>query len=62
MFSPGRYRVIACYLDDDPATVGERLSPVVEGLWASAPSQLVLAAPFESLIHSDLDRFGPTSS
>ena len=30
MFTDGRYRMTVCYLDDDPAAVGERLAPVVE--------------------------------
>ena len=62
MFSEGRYRIIVAYLDDDPASVGERLSDVVERSWAGAPSQLVLAAPFESLIRSDTERFGPSDA
>ncbi len=61
MFSPGAHRIIVCYLDDDPATVGERLSPLVREAWDSVPAQLALAAPFESLIHTDLDRFGPAA-
>ncbi len=59
MFSEGRHRMIVCYLDDDPATVGERLSPVVAEAWADAPARPVLAAPFDSLDRSDVDRFGP---
>lgn len=58
MFTDGHHRIIVCYLDDDPASVGERLSPVVEQVWASAPSQILLAAPFESLVRWDIDRFG----
>ncbi len=60
MFSEGQRRIIVCYLDDDPATVGERLSPVVEQVWATAPSRILLAAPFESLVRWDIDRFGAT--
>ena len=48
MFSDGSLRIIVCYLDEDPATVGGRLSPVVDRLWSTSPSRLVLAAPFES--------------
>jgi hypothetical protein len=59
MFTDGHHRIIVCYLDDDPATVGERLSPVVEQVWATAPSEVLLAAPFESLVRWDIDRFGP---
>ena len=38
-FSPGRYRITTCYLDDDPATVGERLAPVLERIWEDAPAR-----------------------
>jgi hypothetical protein len=62
MFSEGGVRIIVCYLDDDPATVAERLSPTVDRLWAGTPSRLLLAAPFESLIASDLERFAPVGS
>ena len=37
-FSPGRYRITTCYLDDDPAAVGERLAPVLERIWEDAPA------------------------
>lgn len=58
-FSPGSYRITNCYLDDDPATVGERLAPVLEEIWKDAPVRPVLAAPFESMMIWDWDRFGP---
>jgi hypothetical protein len=61
MFSEGHLRIIVCYLDEDPATVGERLSPLVEQVWSTAPSRLLLAAPLESVVAPDLDRFGPPS-
>ena len=60
-FSEGRYRFTVCYLDGEPVPVGERLSEVVGQCWDDAPSQLVLAAPFESLVESKLDGFGPGS-
>ena len=59
LFTEGHLRIIVCYLDEDPATVGERLSPVVGRLWSTASSRLVLAAPFESVVTVDLERFGP---
>jgi hypothetical protein len=59
MFTEGDYRMTVCYLDDDPVAVGENLAPVVERAWASAPGPPVLAAPFESLVSWDWDRFGP---
>jgi len=58
-FSPGRYRITTCYLDDDPATVGQRLEPVLAGIWEKSPVRPLLAAPFESMMHWDWDRFGP---
>ncbi|HEX3980904.1 MAG TPA: hypothetical protein VHW93_06755, partial [Acidimicrobiales bacterium] len=60
MFSNGRHRMTLCYLDDDPATSGGRLAPVVSRAWESAPARLVLAAPFESMMRWEWDRFGPT--
>jgi hypothetical protein len=59
-FSPGIRRITACYLDEDPATVGERLAPVLERIWEGAPVRPLLAAPFESMMHWDWDRFGPS--
>jgi len=59
-FSPGRYRITTCYLDEDPATVGQRLEPVLARIWEKAPVRPLLAAPFESMMLWDWDRFGPT--
>jgi hypothetical protein len=59
MFTEGSYRMTVCYLDDDPAAVGERLGPVVVRTAASAPVRLLLASPFESMMVWDWDRFGP---
>jgi hypothetical protein len=61
MFSAGDYQMTLCYLDADPAVVGERLGPVVQEAWATAPGRLVLATPFESMMRWDWDRFGPSS-
>ena len=61
MFTEGRHRMTVCYLDDEPAAVGERLAPVVERAWAGAPGRLLLAAPYESMMIWDWDRFGPTA-
>jgi hypothetical protein len=61
MFTDGDYRMTVCYLDDEPATVGERLGPVLDRMWRSAPVRPLLAAPFESVIPWDWDRFGPTA-
>jgi hypothetical protein len=59
MFTEGDFRMTVCYLDDHPATVAERLAPLVDRAWASAPASPRLAAPFESMMAWDWDRFGP---
>jgi hypothetical protein len=59
MFTDGRFRMTVCYLDGEPAVVGERLAEVVGRGWAGAPSRLVLAAPYESMMRWEWDRFGP---
>jgi hypothetical protein len=46
-----------CYLDDDPATVGKRLEPVMVRAGAERPGRLALAAPFASMMAWDLDGF-----
>ena len=58
-FTKGHYRMTLCYLDEDPATVGERLAPVLEKAWSGAPARLVLAAPYESMMVWDWNRFAP---
>jgi hypothetical protein len=58
-FTKGPYRMTLCYLDEDPATVGERLAPVLEKAWSGAPARLVLAAPYESMMIWDWNRFAP---
>jgi hypothetical protein len=58
-FTPGFYRITACYLDEDPATVGAGLAPVLERIWKTAPVRPLLAAPFESMMIWDWERFGP---
>jgi hypothetical protein len=60
MFSDGDYRMTVCYLDDDPATVGERLAPALDRWWATAPVRPLLAAPYESMVVWDWDRFAPS--
>jgi hypothetical protein len=62
MFSEGDYRITACYLDDDPATVGERLGPVLSEWWRDAPYRPVLAAPFESLVRLDSEWVSPPTA
>jgi len=59
MFTDGHFRMTVCYLDEEPATVAGRLAPVVARAQASAPSRVLLAAPFESMMIWDWDRFRP---
>ena len=60
-FTPGRYGLTVCYLDEEPDVVG----PALDQLWSSAwarPGATVtplLAAPFASLVRPEWDRFGP---
>ena len=48
--TPGEYRVTACYLDEDPATVAEGLRSLLDRRWRDAPVKPLLAAPFETLV------------
>jgi hypothetical protein len=59
-FTPGRYRITIFYLDEDPADVGARLGPALHKTWDGAPTTPVLAAPFESMLRWDWQRFSPT--
>jgi hypothetical protein len=56
IYTPGRYRITVCYLDDEPADVGERLAEPLRRSWTAATRPL-LAAPFESVTKWDWDRF-----
>lgn len=58
-FSPGDRRVTLCYLDEDPATVAGRLAPALQASWTGSGSRPLLAAPYESLVRWDWDRFAP---
>ncbi len=55
MFTKGRIGLTVCYLDDDPVAVADRLAPTVNRLWSAAPTRMLLAAPFESIIKWDWD-------
>ncbi len=59
-FTNGAFRMTVCYLDDEPAVVGERLAPYVERAWKDVPARIVLAAPFESMMSWEWGRFGPS--
>jgi hypothetical protein len=52
-YSPGRFRMTLCYLDDEPAEVASRLGALVPQWWGGAPSRLLLAAPFESPVRGE---------
>lgn len=57
--TPGEHRITLCYLDREPAEVGAELAPLLRNAWAGAPSRTVLAAPFESMMRWDWERFEP---
>ena len=57
MFSKGEFRVTVCYLDADPATVGAALAPIVRERWRHDGVEARLAAPFESVVRWDWERF-----
>jgi hypothetical protein len=59
-FTEGDHRMTVCYLDDEPAAVGERLAPLMTRWAADEPIRLALAAPFESMVRWDWERFGPS--
>jgi hypothetical protein len=59
-FTDGNYRMTLCYLDEEPAAVGERLGSVLTQMASHQPIRLLLAAPFESMVRWDWERFGPS--
>lgn len=58
-FSDGDHRITLCYLDDEPAEVAQRMAPLLRRAWAGAPTRPLLAAPFESMMRWEWDRFAP---
>jgi hypothetical protein len=52
-------QITYCFLDDDPAIVGERLRPVLEERWSKVDLDPLLAAPFHSIIPYEWDRYLP---
>ena len=60
-FAEGHYSATVCYLDGEPSEV----APVLADRWApfwgrpGSPVRPLLAAPLESLVRTDWDRFGP---
>lgn len=57
--TPGHYRMSLYYLDDEPAEVAARLAGPLRDSWGEGPTRPVLAAPFESMLQLEWDRFGP---
>jgi hypothetical protein len=47
------------FLDDEPASVAERLRPRLEQRWSSTGAEPLLAAPFHSLVAYDWGRYLP---
>ncbi|ABW10858.1 conserved hypothetical protein [Parafrankia sp. EAN1pec] len=52
-------QIAYCFLDEDPATVGDRLKPVLEKRWQETGLEPLLAAPFHTLVSYDWGRFLP---
>ena len=52
-------QITYCFLDDEPAAVGERLGPVLEARWRSTEVEPLLAAPFHTLAAYDWGRYLP---
>jgi hypothetical protein len=59
-FTDGAFRMTLCYLDDEPAAVGERLGAHIKRAWKDAPARIVLGAPYESMMSWEWNRFGPS--
>jgi hypothetical protein len=52
-------RITFCYLDDEPAAVGERLRPALEKRWANTGAAPLLAAPFHPIVPHEWGRYLP---
>jgi hypothetical protein len=52
-------QITYCFLDDEPAEVGERLRPVLASRWGDAEVTPLLAAPFHTLGDYDWARYVP---
>jgi hypothetical protein len=52
-------QIAYCFLDDDPAAVGERLRPILEARWTASNVAPLLAAPFHTLVDYDWGRYVP---
>jgi hypothetical protein len=58
-FDHSGFQVTYCFLDDDPAEVGERIRPVLEKRWASCDVEPLLAAPFHTIVRYEWSRYLP---
>lgn len=56
-FTPGDHRVTVCYLDEPPAELTPALAARWEESWEHPGVRPLLAAPFESVVSYDWDRF-----
>jgi len=52
-------QITYCFLDDDPPVVARSLRPVLEQRWAATGVEPLLAAPFQSVVPYDWDRYLP---
>jgi hypothetical protein len=52
-------QITYCFLDDEPAAVGERLRRVLELRWSGSGVSPLLAAPFHTLVDYDWARYVP---
>ena len=52
-------QIAYCFLDDEPAVVGERLRPVLASRWGGSGVSPLLAAPFHMLVDYDWARYVP---
>ncbi|MFI5047148.1 MAG: hypothetical protein ACHQIG_08790 [Acidimicrobiia bacterium] len=52
-------QITYCFLDEDPAVVGERLRPVLASRWSASEVSPLLAAPFHTLVDYDWARYVP---
>ena len=52
-------QIAYCFLDADPASVGERLRPTLATRWRTSSVSPLLAAPFHTLVDYDWGRYLP---
>ncbi len=52
-------QITYCFLDDDPVSTAQRLSPVLEARWGEVDVDPLLAAPFYPVTGDSCDRYTP---